>query len=223
MDKKIGLKDLDMNDDIFSNWHIFLCLAIINFLIAFLAREFIFTREFYYSLFSDQMELARIDKYVDVIDRFSFWSLLIVPLVLFIRYAIVAYIIQLPLLIRYIEISFKYLFRWVMYASVALTVGQVVHFLKIYFSLKKNISAALFKVQPLSLAAVVDPEEYTSNALSILNQFNMFDMIWGIVLYIGLLRTGKIKKLDAFLLVIGVWVFLLLVQWSVLFCLEKFK
>jgi hypothetical protein len=110
-----------------------------------------------------------------------------------------------------------------MYASFVLTVGQVVHFLKIYISLKKNISAALFKIQPISLAAVVDPEEYSSNALAILNQFNMFDMIWGIVLYIGLLKTGKIKKLDAFLLVLCVWVFLLLVQWSVLFCLEKFR
>jgi hypothetical protein len=223
MNQDLQLKDIDMNSEIFSNWHIFSCLAIINFLIAFLAREIIFTREFYYTLFSDQMELARIDKYVDVINRFSFWSLMIVPLILFIRYAAVAFIIQLPLLIRYIEISFKYLFRWVMYASVTLTVGQAVHFLKIYFSMKKDMTSSLFKIQPLSLATFVDPEGYSSNALAILNQFNIFDMVWGIVLYIGLLKTGKIKKLDAFLLVLSVWIFLLLVQWLVLFSLEKFR
>lgn len=222
MEKEYSQIDLELNDEIFPNWQIFTYLAIINFLIAFLAREFIFSRDFYHIIFSDQMELTRIDKYVDIVNRFSFWSLLFVPLFLFIRYATVAFIIQIPLLIRYIEISFKYLFRWVMYASVALTIGQLVHFLNIYIASRGRISKSLFKVQPLSLATIINPDEYASNAIVILNHFNLFDMFWGIVLYFGLLKTGKIKKLDAFILVLCVWTFLLGAQWAVLFFLEKF-
>jgi hypothetical protein len=222
MDKEFSQIHLELNGEIFPNWQIFTYLAIINFLIAFLASEFIFTREFYYTIFSDQMELTRIDKYVDIVSRFSFWSLLLVPLFLFIRYATVAFILQLPLLIRYIEISFKYLFRWVMFASVALTIGQVVHFLNMYFTSKKNLSQSHFKIQPLSLATMINPDEYAPNAIVILNQFNLFDMLWGIVLYIGLLKTGKIKKMDALILVLCVWTFLLGMQWAVLFFLEKF-
>jgi hypothetical protein len=217
-----GKIEVDLNGEVFPNWQIFTYLAIINFLIAFLAKEFIFNREFYYTVFSDQMELTRIDKYVDIVERFSFWSLLFIPLFLFIRLATVAFILQIPLLLRYIEISFKYLFRWVMYASVFLTTGQVIHFLKIYFAVEKNLSKSIFQVQPVSLAAIVNPEEYTSDALVILNQFNLFDMLWVIVLYLGLLKTGKIKKMDAFLLVICVWIFMLSTQWALLFFLEKF-
>ena len=40
------------NGEFFPNWHIFIFLAIINFLIAFLASQFIFTKDFYYTIFS---------------------------------------------------------------------------------------------------------------------------------------------------------------------------
>jgi hypothetical protein len=222
MQKDYHWIDLELNEEIFPNWQIFTYLAIINILIAILAKEFIFTREFYYSIFSDQMELTRIDKYVDIVRRFSFWSLLLIPVFLFIRYATVAFIIQIPLLIRYIEISYKYLFRWVMYASVILTMGQIVHFLNIYITSKEYLSKTLFKIQLFSLAMMINPDEYTSNALVILNQFNLFDLIWGLILYIGLLKSGKIKKMDAFLVILGVWTFLLAAQWTFLFFIEKF-
>ena len=169
------------------------------------------------------MELSRIDKHVDIISRFSFWSLLVLPLFLFIRFTITAFIVQIPLLIRYIEISFKYLFRWVMFASVAISLGQGIHFLNIYFTSEEELSVALYKIQPLSLASLINPEEYASNAILILNQFNLFDIFWGIILYIGLLKTGKIKRKDAFLLVLCVWAFLLFIQWIVLFLLEKIR
>jgi len=219
----LNQKEIYVNEDFFPNWHIFIYLSIINFLIAFLASQFIFTRDFYYTLFSDTMELSRIDKYVDIIDRFSFWSLLLLPLFLFIKFSVVALILQIPLLFRYIEISFKYLFRWVMLASFALTLGQLVHFFNIYFTTAKNVCASLFKILPLSLATLINPEEYSSNTIFILNQFNMFDMLWSAVLFIGLIKTGKIKKMDAFILIVCIWTFLLGIQWIVLFFLENFR
>jgi len=223
MEKENHLIEVDLNGEIFPNWQIFTYLAIINFLMAFLASEFIYTRELYYAIFSDQMELARIDEHVDIISRFSFWSLLLLPLFLFVRYVMVAFIIQIPLLIKYIEISFKYLFRWVMFASVPITLGQGIQFLNIYLTIDEQISRDLFKIQPFSLANVVNPEEYASNAIVILNQFSPFEILWGIILYIGILKTGKIKKRDAFLLVLSVWTFLLFMQWAILFLLERIR
>jgi hypothetical protein len=223
MKKEKNLAEMNFNGEIFPNWQIFTYLTIINFLISFLASEFIYTRDFYYTIFSDQMELSRIDKYVDIIKRFSFWSLLLLPLFLLFRWVITALILQIPLLIRYIEISFKYIFRWVMFASVALTTGQIVYFIKVYLVSSENISEKLFKISPLSLATLINPKEYTSNAIMVLNQFNFFDLLWGIILYIGLLKTGKIKKMDAFLLILCVWVFLLFIQWAALFFLEKIR
>jgi hypothetical protein len=223
MKNKKNQKETVFDEEFFPNWHIFIFLSIINFLIAFLASQFIFTRDFYYTIFSDKMELSRIDKYVDLVDRFSFYSLLLLPLFLFLKFSVIAFILQIPLLFRYIEISFRYLFRLVMLASLALTLGQVVHFLTIYLTSAKNVSASLFKILPLSLATCINPEEYSSNAIVILNQFSIFDILWGAVLYIGLIKTCKIKTLDAIILILCVWTFLLLVQWLVLFFLENFQ
>ena len=223
MKTKKKLEETNFNEELFPNWQIFVNLSIINFLLAFMASQFIFTREYYYTIFSDQIELTRIDKYVDIINRFSFWSMVLLPLFLLIRYLFVAFILQIPLLIRYIEISFKYIFRWVMFASIALMLGQVTHFLNIYLTPAENISSLLYKIQPLSLAATINPEEYDSNSIVILNQFNIFDLLWGSVLYLGLSKTGKIKKLDTFLLILCVWTFLLALQWAILFFVENIQ
>ena len=223
MRNQFKLRDLELNSEIFPNWQIFTFVATLNFLIIFLAGEFIFTREFYFSIFSDQIESARIDKYVDIVKRFSFWSVLLLPLFLAIRYAIVAFLLQIPLLINYIEIPFWYLFRWVMYASVALIIGQIIYLLKLYPISKEILFKSLVEIQPFSLATMINPEEYASNAIVILNQFNLFDMLWGIVLYIGLLKTGRIKKIDAVVVVLCVWTFLLFIQWVILFFLENFQ
>jgi hypothetical protein len=109
-----------------------------------------------------------------------------------------------------------------MYASVVLTIGQLVYFLNVYFTSKSGISKSLFTIQPLSLATFIIPDEYSFSAILILNQFNLFNMLWAIVLYLGLLKTGKIKKMEAFILVLSVWIFLLVAQCVVLFFLEKF-
>ena len=223
MKTKKKLEETNFNEELFPNWQIFVNLSIINFLLAFMASQFIFTREYYYTIFSDQIESTRIDKYVDIINRFSFWSMVLLPLFLLIRYLFVAFILQIPLLIRYIEISFKYIFRWVMFASIALMLGQVTHFLNIYLTPAENISSLLYKIQPLSLAATINPEEYDSNSIVILNHFNIFDLLWGSVLYLGLSKTGKIKKLDTFLLILCVWTLLLALQWAILFFVENIQ
>ena len=223
MKTKKKLEETNFNEELFPNWQIFVNLSIINFLLAFMASQFIFTREYYYTIFSDQIELTRIDKYVDIINRFSFWSMVLLPLLLLIRYLFVAFILQIPLLFRYIEISFKYIFRWVMFASIALMLGQVTNFLNIYLTPAENISSLLYKIQPLSLAATINPEEYDSNSIVILNHFNIFDLLWGSVLYLGISKTGKIKKLDTFLLILCVWTFLLALQWAILFFVENIQ
>ena len=222
MNVEINQKEKYFNEEFFSNWHIFIYLSIINFFIAYLANQYIFSREFYYTIFSDQIELTRIDQYVDFVSRFSFWSLFLLPVFLFIRHTVVAFILQIPLLFMFIEISFKYLFRWVMLASVSLTMGQTIHLLNIYFTSAEKITPTLFKITPFSLATIINPREYASNAILILNHFSIFDILWGIILYIGLLKTSKLNRINTVILVLYVWIFFIFVELIIVFFLEIF-
>ena len=66
MFKKKNMDDLTFEDLYAPNWQIFAFLSVLNFLITFWAHKLIFTKEIYYSLLSDQMEIVRIDEFVEV-------------------------------------------------------------------------------------------------------------------------------------------------------------
>lgn len=213
--------EIDVNNELFPNWLIFLMLATMHFLVSLLANEYLFTRELYFSLFSDQTELIKIDKYVDLIKRFSFWSMLTIPLFLFLKYSITALLVQIPLLIKCTEISFRYLFRWVMFASIALLIGQMIHFTTIYFTPISDISQNLFKLKPYSLARLINSIDYPVSTLIVLNQCSLFEFAWLLILYIGLLKTGKISKSDAGRLLFYIWVTLMFLSWFFYFFIPK--
>ncbi len=223
MFKKKKIEDLTFEDLYAPNWQIFAFLAVLNFLITFWAHRLIFTRDIYYSLLSDQMELTRIDEFVKVLDQFSFLSMLLIPLVLMLKYIIKTLLLQLPLLLRYIEISFKKMFRIVMLASIMLTLGQLVHYIWIYLTPVESITRELLTINPLSLAAIVGIENFPSSSVYVLNQCNIFEILWGLCIYFGLLSTNRIKKTDAGMLVFTIWTVLLFLQYAIYFFIGKLQ
>ncbi len=219
MEDQSHLKYVSSNDEYFPNWQIFIFLAIINFMTSFLANEFVFTRDVYYHIFSEQIELGRIDKFIDKFNRFSVWSLLGIPLVMLIKYVIVTFFLQLPLLLRFIEIPFKYIFRIVMYASLALIMTRILHVLWIYWTPLNEIYGDLLKIKPLSVGSLINPNKYPESSIIVFNQFSIFELVWGFIVYCGFVNTGKIKKIDTALLVLSVWAVILFLQWIVYFFL----
>ncbi len=217
MENQSYIKYIFPNDEYFPNWQIFFFLSIMNFMISFLANEFVFTREIYYHIFSEQMELGRIDKFIDKLNRFSVWSLLGIPLVLLIKYVVETFLLQLPLLLRFIEIPFKYIFRIVMYASIALIISRILHVLWIYWTPINELSGELFKIKPFSVGSLINSSQYPESSIAVFNQCSIFELLWGIILYCGLIKTGKIKKIDTALLVFCVWTVILFLQWMVYF------
>ena len=208
---------LSLDDVIFPNWQMFVYLAIVNFLVAFMAYEYIFTEDFYRAVYEDQMELARINKYVDVIDRFSFWSMLAIPFILLIKYTLITTILQIPLLLKFIEIRFKYLFRWVMLASLPLTAGQAIQFLIIYLRPLNAVSSGDFKLNLFSISVFfrfLDLSDYT---IYLMNQFNIFEIIWMIIIYYGLISSRNISKADSIFVTILIWFIMIFLQWLIIY------
>jgi hypothetical protein len=221
--KKNKIDDLTLEDLYAPNWQIFAFLSVLNFLITFWAHRLIFTKEIYYSLLSDQMEIVRIDEFVEVLERFSFLSMLLIPVVLLLKYIINTLILQLPLLLRNIEIPFKKMFRIVMLASIMLTLGQLLQYIWIYLTPLENITRELLTINPLSIAAVIGIENYPQSSVHILNQFNLFEILWGLCIYFGLLSTNQIKKTDAAMLIFTVWTVVLFLQYVLYFFVGKLQ
>lgn len=216
-------QNLSLDDVIFPNWHMFVYLAVVNFLVAFMAHELIFTEELYRAIYADQMELARIDKFVDIVHRFSFWSMLALPLVMLIKFTVITFLLQIPLLLKFIEVGFKYLFRWVMLASLSLTAGQVLQFLIIYFLPIDQLTPLVFKIKTLSVGSMINPAGLPDYSIFLFNQLNVFEIIWTIIIYTGLVKSNKIAKSDAVLLTVFCWVVMLLLQWLFIYFLTNLQ
>jgi hypothetical protein len=210
-----------IKNKIIPSWQIFISLVIFNLLITALANEFVYTRDFFYHLLSTQMESFRIDRYVDLIYRYSYWSLIMLPLILLIKFTFKAFVLQIPLLFQYIDISIYYLFRLVMLASLALSIGHIMHYVLIYNSITDTNLHSLLLTKPLSLANFFGTKNMTPSSLFILNQFNVFELLWVLIIIRGLLQTNKIRRYDIVLIVFSVWSFILILQWIIYFFMEN--
>jgi hypothetical protein len=125
-----------------------------------------------------------------------------------------ALLIQMPLVFMFIEIPFVQIFRVVALASMTSTLLSIAQLLRLSFYQANEITQATLETIPLSLANLINPYDYPKSALFVLGKFNLFEVLWCIIIYRGLAATRQIKKDTAMMLVAMVWIVLLLFQWG---------
>jgi len=195
-------------------WHLFLLIMLAVWVNTWILQNFVMTREVYHNLLSEQLEISRIDDYFNFVRKISIFSYLLSPLILWIQLAFVTLLLQFPLVLKFIDIPFKKIFRVVTFAQISLLVmGLVKTFWLLHFQ-PSQITKQTLSFTPLALTNLLDVSLYPKSAVQILNNFNVFTIIWCIILIKGLADTRKIKKLDASILVLVVWTLILVFQWA---------
>lgn len=205
----------------FKTWHGFILLLLCEWLLSWHYQMNILTRDAYYHLYGERLELQRIDDLFDMIKRFSVWGYAAMPIVVWLRIAFVTLLLQLPLVFRFIDIPFREIFRIVLTASFLLLLMELVKL--VYLS--GFPPAALTKQElayvPFALINWLNTAQHSSSAISFLSHFSLFELGWLAALYHGLVRTNRLKKIDAGLVVLVLWMFLIVMQWSILIYVEK--
>ena len=167
------------------------------------------------------MEISRIDDYFNMVSKIRAWGYLIVPAILWLRITVVALLIQLPLMIKFIEIPFKQLFRIVAWANVSmivLSVTQIFYLLKIPAS---QFTQSTLSFMPLSLMNFLGNLHFTAAGQGIIKSINIFEFIWAFIIYKGLHGTGKLEKIDSAIVTLGVWAGMEVFQFALLTYLNK--
>ena len=195
----------------------FLCiLAQIYF-----TQNFIMTSEVYSNLYSDRLEPHRVDEIVLLVKKFSIWSYALAPLFLLIQLTFVSLLIQLPLVLKFIEISFSKLFRIVSFAYIPLLLRQFVYIFWLFRLPANEINEKTLTFVPVAITNFVNASYYPKHIYSFLGNFNLFEIAWMVVVAVGLYRTKKLKKIDAALIVICVWTFIMLFIFVLITYLNK--
>lgn len=221
MDKALALPLSNSEAKKIKTWHLFVVIAVLNLLTLFILNQFIFTKEVYYSLLSSRMEVSRIDDYFSLINKFRLWGYVLAPLVLWLKITIVALLIQLPLMIKFIEVPFKQIFRTVAWANVSmifLAAVQIIYFLNIPSS---QFTQSTMSFIPLSLIDLFKNLHLTAAARGVIKSINLFELMWIIIVYKGLSDTKKLEKIDAAIIAFSVWIGIVIFQFGLLTYLNK--
>ncbi|HOT98643.1 MAG TPA: hypothetical protein PLN61_06300 [bacterium] len=202
-------------------WHLFLLLIACEALLTWVYQEQILTREVYHALLKEQLEVQRIDALFDLLERMNLWGYVAIPLVIGIRILFVGFLLQLPLVLRFIDIPFRRLFRIVAVASLPLILLEGIRLLFLAGIPAAQVTRADLNWIPLSLGSLLDLATASAATQGFFSHLNLFELGFLALLLIGLMRTNRLKRLDAALVVLLMWTVVILFQWGVTAYLER--
>lgn len=203
------------------NWHLFIfiiCMYLINILVM---NKFIMTREVYQILLSDKMESYRIDDYYEMLKRFSIYSYLAIPLIIWLKITFIALLLQTPIMLKNIEVSFKEMFKIAAIANIPYIVLGIARNAILILTPKGNYTNELLSFTPGSITNLLKRENYNEAAYSFLSNVNIYEALWILLIYLGLKRLNKIERTDAFFIASGVWLGLTALQFGLILYLNK--
>lgn len=203
------------------NWHIFSLLALISLVIALINDKFIMTRDVYSIMLSNKMESDRIDDYYEMIKRFSIYTYLAIPLILWLKVTFIALLLQTPLMLKNIEVSFKESFRISLSAAVPLILLNIIKTIILLLTGKNNYTSESLSSIPGAVTNLLSKEAYSPVAYSFLSNINIYELLWILFATIGIYKLKKLSLQDSFILSFCIWLGLTALQVGLVFYFNK--
>ncbi len=175
----------------FKFWYVFFAYAVMYVLLTFLANRYVYTPEFYYSLFHNTLDSDRIGQLIDRNHQYQWTSYLVQPLFLLLRCAIFASVLFAGLLLSKQSLSFGKCLKIVIIADgVALIVTLI---RTAWFILRPESSPIDFQTfYPLSIIQLMDIHKIPKYLIYPLQQINLFEVCYWVLLAFGIKTlTGR--------------------------------
>lgn len=201
--------------------HIFLFIVTALLIDTWVTQNHIMTRQVYHNLLGEQLEAYRIDMFYGMIKKLSVWNYVVLPLVTFLRILFVALLIQLPLVLKFIDVPFSHLFRIATIAFLPLLTLLLIKTVWLLQYPRHSLDAEALSFVPLSLAGFMDASHYSRHVVGFLANFNLFEISWCVIIALLLPKAAKIKKSDAALLVLFIWTVIIVFRFVLVLYLQK--
>ena len=197
-------------------WQLFGLLVVASAVLAWVENEFVMTPEVYRNILGSQLDAERIDAQIDMMSRFRGWGYVTIPVMLWLRLAFIALLVQMFCLLGTIEIQFGRLFRIAAIAGIADLVGSANRLVWLVRQGPSAIDAATLGVMPGSIAGFfLERPQGASGLYTLLSQVNMFELGWAGLMVLGLTGTRRVGTAGAVLVTGGVWALVTFLQFAV--------
>lgn len=174
----------------FKWWQLFLVIAGIYLSLAYMINNFVLTDSFYYSDFSSQLNSESINKIIELNKKFQWISYLLFPILLLVKWIVIAGIIFAGVFLFNQNISYKDCFKIVVLAELVLVVVsliKVVHFL-VYEPANVQEVQSFY---PLSIIELLNSKQLPSYLIYPLQQLNLFEFIYWLLIAAGIKTFAK--------------------------------
>ena len=204
--------DILYNPNRVKNWQVLIFMLILNELLLLLIHE-TFEAQLGVGGFShipgnsDDLELYK--NHGRVIYKYA---MIFLPLILCLKYLLLGLFLQMPLILQSRKIALKKTLRVAMVASISQILSGIARFQYFLKEDPDHVSGEVLQKVPMSLASLFETTDLNHTLFFLINQINMFEILWCFLIYKGLSYYQKGGSAQLKILVPLIWLILLFIQ-----------
>lgn len=221
MSESIAININAKEESTLKNWHLYIFITGLYLIITLVNDKFIMTREVYSLLLADKIESNRIDDYYEMLKRFSVYTYIALPLLTWLKITFIALLLQTPLMLKSVEVSFKETFRIAAFANVPNIILGFVKLIILFITPKVEYINDLLTSIPGSITNMISSKSYSPVAYKFLSSINIYEILWVLIVFYGLVKLKKMNKTDSFILAFSIWLGLTLFQVALVLYFNK--
>jgi hypothetical protein len=173
-------------DSISTSTNIFLFWVIIIFslVVVFLSNNFLISESLYYNTFAEQLTAEKIDGLIEQTQKWSWLGYVIVPIIYFFKFSLIALILLTGFFFINKTVSFSVLFKAVMLAELPFLFLPLIKLFWFLFVQTNYTFNDLQYFYPLSALQLFDVKSLAIWQIYPLQLLNVFEMVyWGLLAY----------------------------------------
>ena len=166
-------------------------IVIIYLIIVWVNKNIIFDVNFYYKIWQNKFSIERIDNLILQNNKLSIFSYLIWPCILYIKWALITFILYIGILLFEIKITFKSCFKIILLAEFIPLISTITKILYFYIYPPNNIDI-IQNLNPLGLSSLISTDSIPKYLLYPIQQLNLFEIGYWLLLAYGIKSLGNV-------------------------------
>ena len=206
----------------FKGWEMLLVFSFSYAVITLSMNLFVLNENYYYSAFGNQLDQSRIAEIIEINRKTEWLTYLITPLGLLIKWTLIAGALHTVSIIMDYEVSFNDCFKVVSFAELIMLLSSLVKLF--YFMI--NTPNSIEDLQDnnfLSMLQLFKTNEIHSLLIFPLQQLNLFEILYWLIISYGIMRFMKKGFAAAFrMTLLGYGPIFILIIFCVIFIKQQF-
>jgi hypothetical protein len=125
------------------------------------------------------------------------YALIFLPVIMMLKFVFLSLVLQTGFAVQFKELSFSIALRVIMAASISQLLAGLARYIVVVSENPGRGSGRIQETIPFGVGAMIKIEKLNPELLFLVNQFNIFELLWCLLIYLGLsyYRTDEPQQL----------------------------